>query len=702
MKTKGKKLMALVLTISLCMSNMVIVSADRETEHVDGIDSMDSLDNIGALNGMVRNTATEGDCDVKIQHQITSRWDNHYNVDVTLENMTDERIDNWEICIPANYEIENIWNAKVTDYTDGEYTIHNAEWNQDIAVGGSVSFGMMVSCSEELEMPEYVYTLGLSELLDEKEYKIEFKKHSQWDGKFNGQIIITNLSEKTIEDWNMFFVCNFEIDQIWNAVVEENFWEEDLNYCDIENPGYNQNIAPNQSVEFGFIAAVDGEPEVSEMELFKITSDLDFSDDDDEDESDYDEDWFRKDSDYFETREEYEQYLEENGYTDDALMDLDEPAGDSRSKRSSKKAKKEIPCLGVDLNVKRRVLPTQHYMPLPNGASYLMKSKDDSNAYVFKRTIGADEKVSYSTGAEFEGFAHGQTFEQFVNSNHEEYYLLGCGAKGKFARKLAIIPRSIFENRVLSGKKIAFEDWEEGLFRILTGLQYANKERSGKGKGKLYRVDAALTADGSTIAIWKEFQKEKNNKKELFHEISLYDMWKISEIYQKEWESAEKKNKNKSLRLSFNKKKKALKKALIGSFGEKFTSERKSVLKPNGSFQSIDIEKYIEDNAEKWRIVITSGNEIGDTKDATITRLEVEREKEKGKGIIYEAFRDDIGFDGEPNAKLELEGGHIMNGNSYEFLVVKRVKVTGKDGKEKNPRHLFLATIDLRDIKTKV
>ncbi len=43
-----------------------------------------------------------------------------------------------------------------------------------------------------------------------------------------------------------------------------------------------------------------------------------------------------------------------------------------------------------------------------------------------------------------------------------------------------------------------------------------------------------------------------------------------------------------------------------------------------------------------------------------------------------------------------------MNGNSYEFLVVKRVKVTGKDGKEKNPRHLFLATIDLRDIKTKL
>ena len=47
-------------------------------------------------------------------------------------------------------------------------------------------------------------------------------------------------------------------------------------------------------------------------------------------------------------------------------------------------------------------------------------------------------------------------------------------------------------------------------------------------------------------------------------------------------------------------------------------------------------------------------------------------------------------------------GGHIMNGNEYDFLAVKRVKVTGKNGKVKNSRHLFWATIDLRDVKTRV
>ncbi len=57
----------------------------------------------------------------------------------------------------------------------------------------------------------------------------------------------------------------------------------------------------------------------------------------------------------------------------------------------------------------------------------------------------------------------------------------------------------------------------------------------------MYRVYAALTADGSTIAICKEFQKEKSNKRELYHEISLYDMRLISEVYQEEWELAKKK-----------------------------------------------------------------------------------------------------------------------------------------------------------------
>lgn len=703
MKTKGKKLLAIVLTISLCMGNMITVSADEETKHVDSMDAIESID------GLDWNTATEEDCDVKIQYQITSHWDNHYNVDVILENMTDERIDNWTICIPANYRIENIWNAKVTDDTDGEYTIHNAEWNQDIAVGGSVSFGMTVSCSGELGIPEYVYTLGLSKRLNESEYKIEFKKHSQWDGRFNGQIIITNLSDKPIEDWHMSFDCNFEIDQIWNAAIAEEIWEEDINYYVLENPGYHQNIAPNQSVEFGFIAAGDKEPELSRMELYKVTSDFEFSDEEDDEDENKDElkfvDEFRLDSDYFETREEYEQYLDEHGYTDDDLMDLDEPAESSRARKKSKKSEKVVPCKAEDIGIDQLASPIQHYMPLPKGASYLM-SASGKNAQVIKRTVDSNGNPAFADPVTFKGFGHGQTFEQFILSNNQEYYLLGGDVKDKFSRSLALVPRSLFENRMLNSESLHFSDWEEGLFRIMTNLEGANKK--GSIRGDLHRVDAALTSDGSTLVIWKEIQ----NKNETIHEISLYKMRKILKVYknQKKEESKKKKSKkkqmSKNLELSFTGDyAENLKKACIGSFWEKYPGEEKSVLKPNSSFQSIDIEKYFENNKEKWRIAITSGNEIGELKDATITRLEVQKSKKKSTtetGVTYKAYRDDVVLEGNTKARLELEGGHFMNASRFEFIAMKKTGETKVKGKIKKLRKQYFATVDLLDITTRI
>jgi chitinase len=77
--------------------------------------------------------------DVKLTYDVTGTWDGHSNVEVKLTNILDEKIEDWEIKIPADFEIKNIWNAKVISEQDNEYVIHNADWNQDIDVKGSVS-----------------------------------------------------------------------------------------------------------------------------------------------------------------------------------------------------------------------------------------------------------------------------------------------------------------------------------------------------------------------------------------------------------------------------------------------------------------------------------------------------------------------------------------------------------------------------------
>ncbi len=137
--------------------------------------------------------------EVEISYKIAGQWDKHYNLEVTLTNLTDEKIDDWEIRVPVNFEIENIWNARITDRQEGEYMIHNAEWNQDIPHKGSISFGMTIMGEEEPVLPQYCemvrMCLGVTD-----DYEVSYTEYSRWDNHVNGKLTITNNTERTIED----------------------------------------------------------------------------------------------------------------------------------------------------------------------------------------------------------------------------------------------------------------------------------------------------------------------------------------------------------------------------------------------------------------------------------------------------------------------------------------------------------------------
>lgn len=118
--------------------------------------------------------------------------------------------------------------------------------------------------------PEYVTTNTICYEVDQENYEMSFKVHSNWDNKINGQIVITNKGDKKIEDWNVSLQSNFKLKQIWNASIEYEEEDEKDNFYDLWNPGYNQNIEPKQSVEFGFIAECEGKPELSNSESWRI------------------------------------------------------------------------------------------------------------------------------------------------------------------------------------------------------------------------------------------------------------------------------------------------------------------------------------------------------------------------------------------------------------------------------------------------
>lgn len=78
---------------------------------------------------------------------------------------------------------------------------------------------------------------------------------NSWDGGYQGEIVITNLGDNMIEDWNLMFEMNSDISQIWNAQI--NSCEDNL-YI-IKNNDWNANINAGQSVSFGYIATYENQ-----------------------------------------------------------------------------------------------------------------------------------------------------------------------------------------------------------------------------------------------------------------------------------------------------------------------------------------------------------------------------------------------------------------------------------------------------------
>lgn len=653
MRNQWKRLVTFMLIVCLLFNSIVAAGARNvKAEQMIG-ESADS--------------DMSEEYDVKLTYNVTGTWDGHSNVEVKLTNILDEKIEDWEIKIPADFEIENIWNAKVVSEQDNEYIIHNADWNQDIDVKGSVSFGMTIQSDAKMKLPKYCTVNRICVSVEEENYKLEYTEYSNWDDKVNGKITITNTSDERIEDWSLMLDGNFEIESIWNAAITESFEEEDeqdIYYYDLENTVHNQNIEAGQSVEFGFIIKCQDKVEITNHELFEMGMiSEDYMEEDLEDEPEYGDDEFVYDADFFDSLEEYYVYLNN-------IMPKKKSSAKSRSLQvvpqitpQSTPVKSLAPTpTPISATIKHELMfngtegnkAVQNYLPLSNGIYTMQRNGDD----VVLRKGKLEEKgySSFVKQTDMIGFAHGDTFEQFFVKGQEYYLLSGNVRKEKgLGTDLIIIQKKKFD-KFIKEDNFKFKK-NSKLYLQMSKLAYANK--SGRNNGKsVTRVAGALTADGSTLVMWKQLTEKKGKRMEL----TLYDMKKIRKIIGGKFEKT----------LSFGGKlKKELKKACIGSVQKHYYQDdvSKRLLHPYTSFQSLDIEK----NGSGWKIYITSGSEKSNI-PLTITRMDVRR---KGKGIQYNAFREFVSLPallGQNNSgipKFELEGCHVV-GNNLDFGVVAK------------------------------
>ncbi len=183
----------------------------------------------------------------KVYFTLSSNWDAGYNATIKLENTGDESIQNWYLGFEYADSITNIWNAEISSNENGYYTIKNVGWNQNIAVGQSIEFG--ITSNEGFSgFPLKYELLGQISNVNIGDYNINYILTNDWETGFSSTITINNDSDTDFEDWVLEFDFDRNITEIWNGIIEKH----EGNHYVVKNATYNANIVAGQSVSFGF------------------------------------------------------------------------------------------------------------------------------------------------------------------------------------------------------------------------------------------------------------------------------------------------------------------------------------------------------------------------------------------------------------------------------------------------------------------
>lgn len=287
---------------------------------------------------------------------------------------------------------------------------------------------------------------------------------------------------------------NLDIENIWNAKIVSKY----ENIYRLDNAQYNQNIEVGQSVEFGFIAKVDGQVIIKDYVLNEITvTELD------------DEDVFEEDDDStvddnFDDEVESDEVEEDEiTYPEDFVFEPD------------------------DFEFYEDYL--EH---IQGSMLYTIQGRKGMKKHVALRKGKYDEKTktinvskSYYT---LKNFAHGQTFEQFTFKKRSgdkikevSPFILEGNATTMWGTQLMFVDYDTIKSKASKKKNFTFK---KDYGKRLTGLAYANKTNNTKkrfSENSLKRVNVALSSDKEHLAIW--CQDAKNEKIQL----SVYNFIKI-------------------------------------------------------------------------------------------------------------------------------------------------------------------------------
>lgn len=84
---------------------------------------------------------------IKINYSQVEDWGDLFQGEISITNNGNSNLVNWDLEFDLSNEISNIWDAEIVSNNNSRYTIENASWNREIAVGETVDIGFIAQGS---------------------------------------------------------------------------------------------------------------------------------------------------------------------------------------------------------------------------------------------------------------------------------------------------------------------------------------------------------------------------------------------------------------------------------------------------------------------------------------------------------------------------------------------------------------------------
>ncbi len=205
----------------------------------------------------------------RVDCQVTNSWGTTKVISVTITNTGTEPIENWMLYFNPNGTIENESRVVKKTTAEGVTYLKNAGYNAIIAPNESVDFVYhSVNCEK---LPDQFYLCQKTVEMEEG-YSVDLHVGESWGTGFNGEIVISNLTDTPIEAWEITLDTNFTFPadppESWGATITN------VADCSYRLKGsYTSTIPANQSISLGFIGVPNGTPEISNISMTAIAAD---------------------------------------------------------------------------------------------------------------------------------------------------------------------------------------------------------------------------------------------------------------------------------------------------------------------------------------------------------------------------------------------------------------------------------------------